>query len=80
VDRCKLLLVEVVLERERLEIVLLEDAALLRLVEQGLDRCFKQGRAQFVSHPSIVGVCGTPRGFPRIHLNALAAAGIPPQS
>jgi hypothetical protein len=48
VDRGKLLLVEVVLERERLEDTLLERAALLRLFEQGLDRCFKQGRAQFV--------------------------------
>jgi hypothetical protein len=47
-DRGKLLLFEVVLERKRLEDALLEGAALLRLVEQGLDRCFKQGRAQFV--------------------------------
>jgi hypothetical protein len=48
VDHGKLLLFEVVLERKRLEDALLEGAALLRLVEQGLDRCFKQGRAQFV--------------------------------
>jgi hypothetical protein len=47
VDRRKLLLVEVVLERERLEDALLEGAALLRLVDYGLDWGFKQGRTQF---------------------------------
>ena len=46
-DRGELLLVEVVLERKRLEDGLLERAALLRLVEDGLDWCLMQGRAQF---------------------------------
>ncbi len=54
-DRRELLLVKIVLERERLEDALLEGAALLRLVEKGLDWWIKQGRAQFVSHPSIHG-------------------------
>jgi len=56
VDRGKILLVEVVLERECLEDALLERSALLRLIEDGLEWCFKQGRTQFVSHPSVVGM------------------------
>ena len=46
-DGGKLLLVEVVLDCERVEETLLEGAALLRLVENGLDWCLMQGRAQF---------------------------------
>jgi len=53
VDGGKLLLVEVVLERERLEDALLEGAALLRFVQNGLDWCLMQGRAQFRSLPSV---------------------------
>jgi hypothetical protein len=60
----KLLVVEVVLERERLEDAFLQRAALLRLVEGGLDRCIKRGRAQFVSHPSVVGLRGAERRLP----------------
>jgi hypothetical protein len=48
----KLVVFELVLERERLESALLDRALLLRLFEDGLDRCFVFDRAQFRSLPS----------------------------
>jgi hypothetical protein len=51
-----LLVLEVVLERERLERALLDRAALLRVLEQGLERYFDD-RAQFSSHPFLRITC-----------------------
>jgi len=51
-DGGKLVLVEVVVERERLEGSLVGRAALLRLGQERLDWCFKDGGAQFCSLPS----------------------------
>jgi len=50
----ELVLLELVLERERLEGRLLDLAVLLGLLENGLDRCFEFDRAQFSSLPSCV--------------------------
>jgi hypothetical protein len=50
---CELVLFELVLEGERLEGALLDRALLLRLLEDGLDRCFVFDRAQFCSLPSV---------------------------
>jgi hypothetical protein len=53
-QRGKLVVLELVLERERFEGRLLDLAVLLGLLEGGLDRCFKFDRAQFSSLPSCV--------------------------
>jgi hypothetical protein len=53
-QRGKLVVLELVLERERLEDRLLDLAVLFRLLEDGLDRCFEFDRAQFRSLPSCV--------------------------
>jgi hypothetical protein len=50
----KLVFLELVLERQRFEDRLLDLAVLLRLFEDGLDRCFEFDRAQFSSLPSWV--------------------------
>jgi hypothetical protein len=77
VDGRKLVLAEVVLERERLENALLEGAALLRLVDYGLDWGFKQGRAQFVSLPSVRwGYGDTQTRGPRARMKTTAALGV----
>ena len=47
----ELVLLELVLERERFEGRLLDLAVLLGLLENGLDRCFEFDRAQFSSLP-----------------------------
>ena len=47
----ELVLLELVLERERLEGRLLDLAVLLGLLENGLDRCFEFDGAQFSSLP-----------------------------
>ena len=49
----KLVVFELVLEGERLEGALLDRALLLRLLEDGLDRCFIFDRGQFCSLPSL---------------------------
>jgi hypothetical protein len=48
----ELVFFELVLERERLEGALLDRALLLRLLEDGLNRCFVFDGAQFRSLPS----------------------------
>ena len=50
----ELVLLELVLERERLEGRLLDLAVLLGLLENGLDWCFEFDRAQFSSLPFLV--------------------------
>ena len=50
----ELVVLELVLEGERLEGRLLDLAVLLGLFESGLDRCFEFDRAQFSSLPSCV--------------------------
>jgi len=49
----ELVVFELVLDGERLEGALLDRALLLRLLEDGLDRCFEFDGAQFRSLPSV---------------------------
>ncbi|TML52068.1 MAG: hypothetical protein E6G15_11575 [Actinobacteria bacterium] len=49
----ELVVFELVLDGERLEGALLDRALLLRLFEDGLDRCFIFDRGQFCSLPSL---------------------------
>jgi hypothetical protein len=65
--RPEVILLEVVLERERLQGALLDLPSVLALVEERLKRCFKHG-AQFFSLPSIVvmRVCGAVTALPHI--------------
>ena len=59
----EILLVEVVLERERLQGGLVDRLVLLGLFEERRDSKFKRGGAQFCSHPSLRGCRANVRAF-----------------
>ena len=73
----EILLVEVVLERERLQGGLVDRLVLLGLFEERGDSKFKRGGAQFCSHPSLRGCRANVRAFATNTYNGLRGRRIP---